>query len=47
MTIHFFIHLKLKRAESVALVDLEAIKNFINLQYAKYLQLLIKQLPKP
>jgi hypothetical protein len=46
MTVRFFIHLKLKRAESVALVDLGATENFMSLQYATYLQLLIKQLIK-
>jgi len=34
--------LKLKRAEALALIDLGATENFMNLEYAKYLQLPIK-----
>jgi hypothetical protein len=44
MTICSFIHSKLKRAETVALLDSGAMENFMNLQYAKYLQLPIQQL---
>jgi hypothetical protein len=44
MTICSFIHLKLKRAKTVALLDLGAMENFMNLQYAKYLQLPIQRL---
>ena len=47
MTVHFFIHSKSKRAESIVLVDLGATENFMNLKYAKYLKLPIKRLPKP
>jgi hypothetical protein len=44
MTIRFHIHLIAKRAEAVALLDLGVTENFINLSYAKWLQLPIKQL---
>jgi len=37
----------LKRAKAVALVDSSTTKNFINLEYAKYLQLPIKHLEEP
>ena len=47
MTVHFFIHSKSKRAELIMLVDLGATENFMNLEYAKYLKLLIKRLPEP
>jgi hypothetical protein len=47
MTICFSIHLKLKRAKAVALIDSGATENFMNLQYAKYLQLLIQHLKEP
>jgi len=36
-----------KRAEGVALVNLGATKNFMNLTYAKWLKLPIKNLEKP
>ena len=36
----------MKRAKSVALLDSGAMENFINLSYAKWLQLPIKQLPQ-
>jgi hypothetical protein len=39
MTVHTFIHSKSKRAEAVTLLDLGATENFMNLHYAKYLQL--------
>jgi len=42
MTLRFFIHSKLKRAEAIALIDSGATENFMNLEYAKYLQLPIK-----
>ncbi len=42
-----FMHLKSKRANTIALLDSGATKNFINLQYAKYLQLPIKVLAEP
>jgi hypothetical protein len=47
MTIRFFIHLKSKRAGSIALVDSSTTENFMNLQYVKHLQLPIKQLEEP
>jgi hypothetical protein len=47
MTVHTFIHLKSKRAEAIALLDLGAMENFMNLQYAKYLQLPIRCLKEP
>jgi hypothetical protein len=47
ITIRTFIHSKLKRAEAVALLDLGAMENFMNLQYAKYLQLPIRCLKEP
>jgi hypothetical protein len=37
----------MKRAESIALLDSGATENFMNLSYAKWLQLPIKQLPQP
>ena len=47
MTIRFYIHSIAKRAESVALLDLGVTENFMNLAYAKWLWLPIKQLPEP
>jgi len=47
MTIRFYIHSITKRAEAVALLDSGATENFINLAYAKWLKLPIKQLPIP
>jgi hypothetical protein len=47
MTIQSFIHSKSKRAETVALLDLGAMENFMNLQYTKYLQLPIRHLKEP
>jgi len=47
MTLHFFIHSKSKRAEAIALIDSGATENFMNLAYAKYLQLPIKRLEEP
>jgi len=47
MTLQFFIHSKSKRAEAIALIDSGATENFMNLGYAKYLQLPIKQLEEP
>jgi hypothetical protein len=44
MTICTFIHSKSKRAETIALLDSEAMENFMNLEYAKYLQLPIQYL---
>src|SRR5882672_3466253 len=45
MTIRFYVHSIAKRAEAIALLDSGATENFINLSYAKWLKLLIKQLP--
>src|SRR5260370_28262474 len=47
MTVRFLIHSITKRAEAVALLDSGATENFMNLSYAKWLKLPIKQLPKP
>jgi hypothetical protein len=47
MTVRFFIHTKSKRAEALALVDSGATKNFMNLDYARYLCLPIQRLAQP
>jgi len=47
MNLRFYIHLKLKRAEALALIDSGATENFMNLEYTKYLQLPIKRLEEP
>jgi hypothetical protein len=47
MTIRFFIHSIAKRAEAIALVDSRATENFMNLSYAKWLRLPIKQMDEP
>src|SRR5260370_42247840 len=47
MTVQFFIHSIAKRAEAVALLDSGATENFMNLSYAKWLKLPIKQLLNP
>ena len=47
MTIRFYVHSIAKRAESIALLDSGVTENFMNLAYAKWLQLPIKQLPEP
>jgi len=47
MTVWFYIHLIAKRAKGVALVNSGATENFINLTYAKWLKLPIKNLEKP
>ena len=47
MTIRFFIHSIAKRAEAVALIDSGATENFMNLTYAKWLQLPMQKLPQP
>ena len=47
MTLRFYAHSKSKRAEGVALIDSGATENFMNLQYAKWLQLPIKKLEQP
>jgi hypothetical protein len=47
MTVRFFIHSIAKRAEAIALVNSEATENFMNLTYAKWLQLPIKRISIP
>jgi len=47
MTVRFYTHSIAKRAEGVALVDSGATENFMNLTYAKWLKLPIKNLEKP
>ena len=47
MTIRFYIHSIAKRAESITLLDSGATENFMNLSYAKWLRLPIKQLVQP
>jgi hypothetical protein len=42
MTLHTFIHSSAKRAKTLALLDSGATENFLNLDYAKYLKLPIK-----
>ena len=44
MTVRLYLHSITKRAESVALLDSGATENFMNLSYAKWLRLPIKQL---
>ncbi len=47
MTVRVFIHLNSKRAKTVSLLDSGATKNFLNLDYARWLKLPIKRLPFP
>jgi len=44
MTLRVFVHLRLKRAETVALLDSGATENFINISYAQKLNLPIRRL---
>jgi hypothetical protein len=44
MTLRVFMHSRLKRAKMVALLDSGTTKNFMNLEYAKYLHLSVKML---
>jgi hypothetical protein len=44
MTLHVFVHLRLKRAETVALLDSGATENFINISYTQKLNLPIRRL---
>jgi hypothetical protein len=44
MMLHVYMHSQSKRAETIALLDSRAIENFMSLDYAKYLHLLIKTL---
>ncbi len=47
MTVRVFIHSNSKRAETISLLNSGATENFLNLNYAKWLKLPIKQLPFP
>ena len=47
MTVRFFIHSVAKRAEATTLLDSGATENFMNLSYAKWLKLPIKELAQP
>src|SRR5258708_38094397 len=47
MTLQFFVHSIAKRAKAIALVDSGATENFMNLTYANWLCLPIKQMEKP
>ncbi len=47
MTVRCYVHSIAKRAEIIALVDSGATENFMNLTYAKWLRLPIKQLVQP
>jgi hypothetical protein len=47
MTLRIFMHLRSKRAETIALLDSGATENFMSLDYMKYLHLPIKMLPQP
>jgi hypothetical protein len=47
MTICTFLHLRSKRADAITLLDSGATENFMNLEYAKYLQLPIQRLKEP
>ncbi len=47
MTVRVFIHSAAKRAETTSLLDSRATENFLNLEYAKWLHLLIKKMLHP
>jgi hypothetical protein len=47
MTIRTFLHSRSKRADAVALLDSGATKNFMNLEYTKYLHMPIQCLKEP
>ena len=47
MTVRVFIHSTAKRAETISLLDSGATKNFLNLEYAKWLRLPIKKMTQP
>ena len=47
MTVCFYVYSIAKRAEAIALVDLGATENFMNLSYARWLKLLIQTLQQP
>jgi hypothetical protein len=46
MTVRTYVHSKSKRTEAMALLDLGATENFLELKYAEWLQLPIKRLPE-
>jgi hypothetical protein len=47
MMLRVYLHSRSKRAETIALLDSGATKNFMSLDYAKYLHLPIKTLKEP
>ena len=47
MTVCFYVHSIAKRAKAIALVDLGATENFMNLSYARWLKLPIQTLQQP
>jgi hypothetical protein len=47
MTIHTFLHSRSKRADAMALLDSGATKNFMNLEYTKYLHMPSQRLKEP
>jgi hypothetical protein len=47
MTVQCYLHSIAKRAKVVALIDSGVTENFLNLTYAKWLQLPIKKLKTP
>jgi len=47
MTVRIYTHSIAKRAKAIALVNSGATENFMNLSYAKWLKLPIKNLDKP
>jgi hypothetical protein len=47
MTLRTFLHMRSKRAEAVALLDLGPTENFMNLDYARYLRIPIQCLKEP
>jgi hypothetical protein len=47
MTIHTFLHSRSKRADAMALLDSGATKNFMNLEYTKYLHMPSHRLKEP
>jgi hypothetical protein len=46
MTLRVFIHSRLKRAKTVALLDSGATENFMNISYAQKMELPVQQLTK-
>ena len=47
MNVHVYLHSRSKRAETQALLDSGATKNFMTMDYAKHLHLPIKELKEP